>query len=215
MAAEESAQPAGAGYSPSVRRAWADALELANLQVEVLTELQEADRRGDDVEVQRCVAALDHVMGQAEAAERVRRKLGVEAPGDDGEDLDDAAPLDEPTCVECGALAQPLYDPPRLLGYRCPRCDWTADDPAAQAARRLDAARDGAVAAIRQAAGAVEAALAGVRQRRKKQQHEQGLRDLEAVVAILDPAAKRVARAEQQLRAARRDAGGETAGVTP
>lgn len=208
MAAEETAHPAG--FSPSARRAWAGALELANLQVEVLTQLHDADQRGDDVEVQRCVAALDHVMGQVAAAERVRGKLGADGPPDAGEGWEDSAALDEPACVECGALTQPVFDPPRLLGYRCPHCHWTADDPAAQAAGKLDAARDAAISAIRPAPAAIEKALAGVRQRRKKQ-HEQGLRDLEAVAASLDTAVKRVARAEEQLRAARHDTGQDAA----
>lgn len=208
MAAEETAHPAG--YSSSVRRAWADALELANLQVEVLTQLHDADQRGDDVEVQRCVAALDHVMDQVAEAERVRGKLGGDAPPDASEGFQESATLDEPSCAECGALTQPVFDPPRLLGYRCPHCHWTADDPAAQAAGKLDAARDAAISAIRPAPGTIGKALAGVRQRRKKQ-HEQGLRDLEAVAASLDTAVKRVARAEDQLRAARHDTGQDAA----
>lgn len=198
MSVEESAYPAD--YSPSLRRAWAEALDLANLQVEVLTQLHDADRRGDDAEVRQHVAALDHVMEQIAAADRVRRNL-----------REDVATADEPACAVCGALAEPVYDPPRLLGYRCPRCEWTADDPVSQAAGRLDTARDAAIDAIRQASGAVGAALGNVRQRRKKQQHEQGLRDLEAVRATLDAAAKRVARAEEQLRAAERDAGRDAA----
>ena len=240
MSPEQSAR--AARYSPSLRRSWADALELANLQVEVLTQLHEADGRADDVGIQRCVAALDHVMAQVADAERVRRRLSgdparpasdadgasdadsedaatmdaatVDAgPEDAGpEDADDAATVDEPTCIACGTLTQPVYDAPRLLGYRCPRCDWTADDPMSQAAQRLDAAKDAAVEAARKASDAIAAALVNVRERRKKQQHERGLRDLEAAVANLDTVAKRVTRAEQQLRAARRDAGKETAG---
>jgi hypothetical protein len=210
MSAEQSAHLAG--YSPSLRRAWSDALELANLQVEVLTQLHEADRQADDVEVQRCVAALDHVMAQVAAAERARTNVGEDASGDASDDAsDDAATLDEPTCVACGTLAQPVYDPPRLLGYRCPRCEWTADDPVSQAAGRLDAAKDAAIDEIRQAPGAIGAGLDNVRQRRKKQQHEEGLRELEAVLASLDTVLKRVLRAEEQLRAAQRDAGQESA----
>jgi hypothetical protein len=195
MSADESAHPTE--YSPSLRRAWADALELANLQAEVLTQLHDADRRGDDAEVQGHVAALDHVMEQVAAAERVRGNLSA-----------DLAALDEPTCVSCGALAQPVYAAPRLLGHRCPRCDWTADDPVSLAAGRLDAAKDAATDVIRQASEAIGAALGNVRERRKKQQHEQGLRELEAALANLDTATRRVRRAEDQLRAAQRDAGG-------
>ena len=217
MSAEQSAHPAS--YSPSLRRAWSDSLELANLQVEVLTQLHEADRRADDVEVQRCVAALDHVMAQVAAAERARKNAGAEASGasDDASDAasdgasDNAAMLDEPTCVECGTLAQPVYDPPRLLGYRCPRCEWTADDPVSQAAGRLDAAKDAAIDQIRRAPEAIGAAVGNLRQRRKKQQHEQGVRELEAALASLDTVLKRVLRAEEQLRAAQRDAAHEAA----
>jgi hypothetical protein len=194
---EETAHPAE--YSPSMRRAWAEALELSHLQVEVLTQLHDADRRADDAEVRRCVAALDHVMAQVAAAEQVRKNLG----GDDAALDEDGAALDELACAACGALAQPVYDAPRLLGYRCARCDWTADDPSAQAAQRLDAARTAAAGEVRHAAAAIGSALANLRQRRKKQ-HEQGLHDLEAVLASLDAVVKRVGRAEEQLRAAQR-----------
>lgn len=191
MPEEETAYPTE--YSPSARRAWADALELANLQVEVLTQLHDADRRADDAEVRRCVAALDHVMAQVAAAERVRKDLG-----------EDEAALDEMACVGCGARAQPVYDAPRLLGFRCPRCEWAADDPVAQAAQRLDAAKDAAAGQVPQVAAAIGAALVNLRQRRKKQQ---SLHDLEALTASLDAAARRVRRAEEQLRTAQRDAG--------
>lgn len=193
MSEEEAAYPTE--YGPSARRAWADALELANLQVAVLTQLHDADRRGDDAEVRRCVAALDHVMAQVAAAERARKNLS-----------EDEAALEELACVGCGALAQPIYDAPRLLGFRCPRCEWTADDPVGQAAQRLDAAKDAAAGQVRHAAPAIGAALVNLRQRRKKR-HEHSLHDLEAVMASLDATAKRVRRAEEQLRAAQRDAG--------
>lgn len=217
MSPEQSAH--AAPYSPSLRRSWAHALELANLQVEVLTQLHEADGRADDVGIQRCVAALDHVMTQVADAERLRRKLSEDPPrpasdadSEQAATVDaatvDAATVDEPACVACGALTQPVYEAPRLLGYRCPRCDWSADDPMSQAAQRLDAAKDAAVEAIRKAPDAIGAALVNVRERRKKQQHERGLRDLEAAVANLDTVANRVTRAEQQLRASQRDAGG-------
>jgi hypothetical protein len=197
MSEEETAHPAD--YSPSQRRAWAEALDLAHLQVEVLTQLHDADRRADDAEVRRCVAALDHVMAQVAAAEQARSNAG------EGEAAlaADGAALDELACASCGALAQPVYDTPRLLGYRCPRCEWTADDPAAQAAQRLDAARKAAAVQVRETATAIRSALANLRQRRRKQ-HEQGLQDLEAALASLDAIAKRVGRAEEQLRAAQR-----------
>jgi hypothetical protein len=58
--------------NPAVRRALADAAALAQLQVDVLVRLNEADRAGDDGAVLRCHAELDHVMARMAEAELVR-----------------------------------------------------------------------------------------------------------------------------------------------
>lgn len=145
----------------AVRRALADALQLAQLQAEVLSRLDQADQAGDDETVLRCHAELDHIMARMAEAERVRTGARAVAPGEN--DL---------VCVGCGAAAEPVYDTPRLLGYRCAHCGWSGDDPAAQAERRRAAANDAARAAVDRAVKILGDALVTLEQRRKKAREE-------------------------------------------
>lgn len=56
--------------------------------------------------------------------------------------------------------AEPVYETPRLLGYRCAQCGWTGDDPAAQARQKQAEAPDAAGVAVGQAVKRVADALA-------------------------------------------------------
>lgn len=179
----------------AVRRALADARELAQLQVEVLARLDEADHAGDDAAVQRCHAELDHVMAMMAEIEQVRTGARVASP----EAIDMA-------CAGCGAAAEPVYETPRLLRYTCTTCGWTGHDPAAQAARKHAEAKDAAAAAVGRAVPAIEEALAmldrrGKLDRNAKKARDQGISALRAVHESLAAAGKR-------LRAAPDPAGG-------
>ncbi len=132
----------------AVRRALAEELQLARLQADVLVRLDQADQAGDDEAVLRCHAELDHVMTGIAEAERVRS--GSRGAQPDGHDL---------ICAGCGNAAEPVYQTPRLLGYRCAHCGWTGDDPAAQAERRRAEAMDAAAAAVEHAVQSVADAL--------------------------------------------------------
>lgn len=145
----------------AVQRALNDALQLARLQADVLVRLDQADQAGDDEEVLRCHAELDHVMTRMAEAERVR--AGAQAAPPDENDL---------ICAGCGAAAQPRYETPRLLGYRCSRCDWVGDAPAAEADRRRADARDAACEAIERAVESIGDALAVLGHRGKKARDE-------------------------------------------
>lgn len=65
-----------------------------------------------------------------------------------------------------------VYQTPRLLGYRCTRCGWTGDDPAAQEERRRAKARDAAAAAVERAIDGIENALAILDHRGRKAREE-------------------------------------------
>jgi hypothetical protein len=145
----------------AVQRALADALQLARLQADVLVRLDEADQAGDDEEVLRCHAELDHVMTRMAEAERVR--VGAQAVPPSENDL---------ICAGCGAAAEPWYEAPRLLGYRCSHCDWVGHDPAAEAHRRHADAKDAACTAVERAVLAIGDALAILGQRGKKARDE-------------------------------------------
>jgi hypothetical protein len=145
----------------AVQRALADALQLARLQADVLVRLDEADQAGDDEAVLRCHAELDHVMARMAEAERVRS--GAQAAPPDENDL---------ICAGCGAAAEPLYETPRLLGYRCTCCDWVGHDPAAEADRQRAEAKDAACAAVERAVAAIGNALATLGHRGKKARDE-------------------------------------------
>jgi hypothetical protein len=145
----------------AVQRALADSLQLARLQAEVLVRLDEADREGDDEAVLRCHAELDHVMTRMAEAERVRVGAQAAPPGEN--DL---------ICAGCGAAAEPLYETPRLLGYRCSGCDWVGHDPGADADRRRAEAKDAACAAVERAVEAAGDALAILGHRGKKARDE-------------------------------------------
>jgi hypothetical protein len=154
-----SAAPAadiGAERHQVLQQALADALALARLQADLLVRLQEADRAGDDETVLRCHAELDHVMARMFEAEQVR--TGARATSDAGNDL---------ACAGCGAAAEPVYESPRLLGYRCAHCGWQGDDPAAQDERKRREALTAAASAVDRAIPLVEDALASFGQRGK------------------------------------------------
>ncbi len=161
----------------AVRRALADELQLARLQADVLVRLDEADRAGDDEAVLRCHAELDHVMAGIAEAELVRSGSRADQPG--GNDL---------ICAGCGAAAEPVYQPPRLLGYTCTHCGWSGDDPAAQAERRRAEARDAAAAAVERAVQGVADALVilGHRGRKARDECTAALRDLHEDLATVD-----------------------------
>lgn len=159
--------PLGAGWLPGserhqlVQQALADALALARLQADVLVRLAEADRAGDDETVLRCHAELDHVMTRMSEADQVR--TGVRAAPAVGNEL---------VCAGCGAAAGPVYERPRLLGYRCAHCGWRGDDPSAQAERKRADALAAAASAVERAIPLVGDALASFGQRGKQARAE-------------------------------------------
>jgi hypothetical protein len=164
----------------AVRRALAEALQLTRLQVGVLVRLDEADEAGDEAAVLRYHAELDDIMTRLSIIDRVRS--GVRGPLSDETDL---------SCAACGAIAEPVYETPRLLGYKCDACDWMGDDPSVVADRRHDEARDFA-------AGATERALVGLKDametltRRGRKAQQEGLAALDTVRETLDQATKRL-----------------------
>jgi hypothetical protein len=145
----------------AVQRALADELQLARLQADVLVRLDEADQAGDNEAVLVCHAELDHVMRRMAEAERVRGGAGA-APADENDLI----------CAGCGEAAEPRYETPRLLGYRCSHCDWVGHDPAAEADRRRAEAKDAACAAIERAVESIGGALAILDHRGKKARDE-------------------------------------------
>jgi hypothetical protein len=164
----------------TVRRALAEALQLTRLQVGVLVRLDEADEAGDEGAVLRYHAELDDLMTRLAIIDRVR--TGVDGQIPDRTDL---------SCSACGAIAEPLYETPRLLGYQCGACGWTGDDPSVAAERRYQEARDFA-------AGATERALVGLKDametlsRRGKKAQQEGLATLDTVRETLDQATRRL-----------------------
>jgi hypothetical protein len=159
------------------QRPLADALALAQLQVDVLVRLDEASQARDDEAVLRCHAELDHVMARMAEAERVRTGALVAAA--EGNDL---------MCASCGTAAQPVYETPRLLGYRCTGCGWRGDDPAAQAKHRRDQARDAAAAAVGPTVRGIGNALAILEHRGRKSREEgiHALRLLHKDLAVVE-----------------------------
>jgi len=161
----------------AVRHALAEALQLARLQAVLLGRLEEADRAGDEDAVLRCHAELDYVMARIAETEQVR--TGAQA----------ALAVDsELGCGACGAAAEPVYETPRLLGYRCAQCGWEADDPAAQDQQKRADALEAAAAAVRQAMGRV-ADVVVILNHRGRQARGEGisvLRDLEEDLATVD-----------------------------
>lgn len=163
------------------------ALELARVQVEVLTELCAAEARGDQDAAQRLAKTLDDVMADVL---RLDRRRHDDDPAEEESD--------ELACSVCGAATLPRYETPRLLGYDCTSCDWSGDDPAATATAKLVEARTEAAATVGTAAEAVEEALGDLR-RRGRAAHRQGLETLEATRRTLAEAAAALRRAEKQL----------------
>jgi hypothetical protein len=145
----------------ALQRALADELQLARLQADVLVRLDEADQAGDNEAVLVCHAELDHVMTRMAEAEHVRVGAGA-APADENDLI----------CAGCGAAAEPQYETPRLLGYRCSHCDWVGDDPTAEAERRRSEAKDAACNAIERAVESIGDALAILGHRGKKARDE-------------------------------------------
>lgn len=166
----------------AVRQALADALALARLQAEVLVRLQQADEAGDDQSVLLCHAELDHVMAKMAETEQVR--VGSRPALDAGNDLE---------CAGCGAAAAPVYEKPRLLGYRCAYCGWEGDDPAAQDEQKRAEALDQARSVVEQAVERAGDVLVVLRQRGKKAREEGVtlLRGLQADLAVLDKRLRR------------------------
>ena len=160
----------------AVRQALADALALARLQTEVLARLEKADEVGDDESVVLCHAELDHVMARMAETEEVR--VGRRA----------VAAVNDLACAGCGAAAAPVYELPRLLGYRCTHCGWKGDDPAALDEQKRAEALGQARVAVERAAERVGDALAILGHRGKKAKEEGGtkLRELQADLAALD-----------------------------
>lgn len=168
----------------AVRRALADARNLAQLQTEILDRLDQADRAGDDETVLSCHAELDHVMALIAETEQVR--TGARSTLAGANDL---------TCAGCGGAAEPVYAQPRLLGYRCTGCGWSGDDPDAQADRKRTEAIDTAAAAIAPAAQALEEAMATLCHR-GKQARTEGLAALRELHETLAAVSQRLRRTE-------------------
>lgn len=164
----------------TVRRALAEALQLTRLQVGVLVRLDEADEAGDEGAVLRYHAELDDLMTRLAIIDRVR--TGVHGQIPDRTDL---------SCAACGAIAEPAYETPRLLGYQCGACGWTGDDPSVVAERRYDEARDFAAGATERALAGLQDAMETLSQRGKKAQQE-GLAALDTVRETLDQATRRL-----------------------
>jgi hypothetical protein len=85
-----------------------------------------------------------------------------------------ATPADENDliCAGCGAAAEPQYETPRLLGYRCSSCDWVGDDPTTEADRRRAEAKDAACSAVERAIESIGEVLAILGHRGKKARDE-------------------------------------------
>lgn len=164
----------------TVRRALADALQLTRLQVGVLVRLDEADEAGDEAAVLRYHAELDDLMTRLSILDRVRSGVRDQIP--DEIDLG---------CAACGAVAEPVYETPRLLGYRCDACGWTGDDPSVVAERRYDEARDFAAGATERALTGLNDAMETLSRKGKKAQQE-GLAALDTVRETLDQATRRL-----------------------
>lgn len=173
----------GGGDAPR-RRAVLDALELARLQVEVLTELREAESRGDEEAVARAHLSMDRVMADVARVEEVRGGR-AEAGG---------AVADELACGGCGAMARPRYPRPRLLGYDCPQCGWKSHDPAAQAEEKLAEARHDACVKLGKAVTALAGALPELSGRKQARRH--GTAAVDSVRDQLDTARRRVENAK-------------------
>ena len=169
-----------------VRQALAEALQLTRLQVGVLVRMEEADQAGDDAAVLRYHAELDDIMSRLAVIDRVRTGARTNLPNET-----------ELSCSACGAITEPVYETPRLLGYTCGACGWSGDDPAAQIERRTDEARDFAAKTVQRAAPALRDAMETLGHRGKKERQE-GMTALAALDENLQQAASR-------LRTAARD----------
>jgi hypothetical protein len=167
----------GAERNRAGHQALADALRLAQLQVEVLVRLDQADQAGDDEAVLRGHAELDHVMALVAETEQVR--TGARAALGRDNDL---------TCAGCGDAAESVYDQPQLLGYQCPGCGWEGDDPAAQAERKRAEALAAAAAAVVPAIDGIEDAVLVLGQRGKQARADgiSALREVQAGLRAVD-----------------------------
>jgi hypothetical protein len=175
--ADDDAPRPGTDRHRAVRQALADALALTRLQADLLVRLEKADDAGDDESVLLCHAELNHVMARMAETEQVR--IGTQSALAAGNDLE---------CAGCGAAAEPVYEKPRLLGYRCTNCSWEGDDPAAQDEQKRADALDRARATVEKAVERVGEALVTLDHRGKKAREEGGtiLRAVQADLAALD-----------------------------
>jgi len=170
----------------AVRQALAEALQLTRLQVGVLVRLDEANEAGDEPAALRYHAELDDLMTRLTTIDRVRTGVQPELP--DGTDL---------SCSACGAITEPVYETPRLLGYTCGACGWTGDDPAVQAERRSEEAKDFAAKTVQRSVPALRDAMETLSRRGKKDRQE-GAAALAGLRESLEQAAKRLRAAEAQ-----------------
>jgi hypothetical protein len=172
----------GAERHRAVHRALAEARNLARLQIELLTRLDQADQAGDDEAVLRCHTELDHVMTLIAETEQVR--TGARASLASTGDL---------TCAGCGEAAEPVYERPRLLGYRCASCGWSGDDPDARAARKHAEALASAAAAVAPAIEVLGDAITTLGQRGKRARTDglAALRDLQQSLTAADQRLRR------------------------
>lgn len=169
-----------------VRRALAEALQLTRLQVGVLVRLEQADEAGDDAAVLRYHAELDDLMTRLAVIDRVRTGVRTELPDET-----------ELSCAACGAVTEPEYETPRLLGYTCGACGWRGDDPEVQEERRRAEALESAAKTVERAVPALEDALI-ILDRRGKKARADGVAALRSVHETLDQAGKRL-RASAQV----------------
>src|ERR1700761_7133906 len=167
----------------AVGQAVADALALARLQAEVLVRLQAADEAGDDESVLLWHTELDHVMARMAETEQVR--VGSRPVRAAGNDL---------MRVGCGEAAQPVYEKPRLLGYRCTHCGWEGDNPAVRDGQKRAEALGQTRIAIEQAVERVGEPL-GILDRRGKKAKEEGVAVLHGLQADLAALGKRLRKA--------------------
>jgi hypothetical protein len=163
----------------ALQRALADGLQLAELQVEILQRLTAADHDGDEAAIQRYHAELGHIMSRVADVERVR--TGTDPTQSE---------MGHVACASCGSLAEPTYETPRLLGYRCP-CGWTATDPAAQTTAKNVQAKEAAILLIDRILPTLQATQVTLGRRGKKA-HQDGLSTLRRVHDELTAASNRI-----------------------
>jgi hypothetical protein len=174
----------GAERHRAVHRALTEARNLAQLQIGILTRLDQADQAGDDDTVLRCHTELDHVMALIAETEQVR--AGARSALAGAGDL---------TCAGCGAAAEPVYEQPQLLGYQCTSCGWSGDDPDAQAGRKRAEALESAAAVIDPAIEVLGDTITTLG-RRGRQARNEGIAALRDLQQTLTPVGQRLRRTQ-------------------